>query len=311
MNKLITLIIASVVSSVSFAELFTYDPEATPVVTTTNCELSAMTITGMTNLADQSNPVPPAVNATDCYAVEGDPQNNFASEYIPNTGGLADGMFNGEISNKDYYIDPNLFLDNDKDSWVNGQTPGWISLASVNGAERDEKADLDAFEVSYSKIGDYNLDDLLDIKFGINIVNIDGEDVETGFWSIEFNPIDEDIVGLIEGILGRSTRFDHLSFVLKGANFEPWYMYDFSFWDLIDDPDLDLEEDILNVPHNIYGTWDPSKFFGGQDVSHMEIVAHDPPPNSFILIPEPNLLLLMLLGIGLLTLRVKNKHSLL
>jgi len=318
MNRLITFVIASFLSSVSFAGLFVYDPEnATEVsmgLNGENCHLSAMSIDSMTNLlpgGDDPEPLP--VNATDCYAVTS-PDNDFASEYSPNRGDLADGMFNGEIktfndpdnpgTKIDYYVDPNLFLDDlVNDTWVDANTPGWISLASINGAETDfgdeddVNDDLDPFEVTYSKVGDYDLNLLLDIAFGI-------DDQGMGFWSIEFNPENGDIIGDIEEILGRPTRFDHLSFVLKGANKEPWYMYDFSFWDLMTDPDTLLDVD-LNAPHNIFGSWDPTLFFGDKAVSHIEIVAHDPPSPSVI--PEPQSSVIFTLGLLLLALRYKMK----
>lgn len=293
MNRLITFVIASLLSSVSFAGVVTFIPEAgsTHVVISDDCSTSAMTIEGMTNLTDLSEPVPPAVSATDCYAVS-DPNNDFHSTYDPNTGVLYEGMFNGE-SFKDNHVSPNLFLDHANDQWVDENTPGWISLASVNGAEADENEGLDAFEITYSEIGGINLDDLLDITFGV--------DGGMGFWSLGFDADAADIVDEIEELLGRPTRFDHLSFVFKGANKEPWYMYDFSFWDLIDDG-LIID---LNDPHFMFGTWDPTLFFSGKNVSHIEIVAHDPPPPSEI--PEPQSSIILTLGLLLLVLRYKMK----
>ena len=79
-------------------------------------------------------------------------------------------------------------------------------------------------------------------------------------------------------------------------------MYDFSFWDLMAGG-LDVD---LNAPHNIFGTWDPSNFFGGQNVSHIEIVAHDPPPTTFQ-VPEPQSSLIFTLGLIVLALRYKMK----
>jgi hypothetical protein len=299
MNRLITLVFASFVSSISFAGLFEFTPKtgSAHVAIGDNgvgCLKSAMTIESMTNLANGSNPSPLPVNATDCYAVSA-PDNDFASNYSSNTGVLNEGMLNGE-SFKDYHVDPNLFLDNTNDQWVDDNTPGWISLASVNGAEKDDQEGLDPFEVTYSEIGGINLDELLDITFGIN--NDDG----MGFWSLGFGVDAGDIIDDVEALLGRPTGFDHLSFILKGANKEDWYMYDFSFWDLIDN-DLDID---INTPHNISGTWDPSLFFGGKDVSHIEIVAHDPPPNS-IKVPEPKSLVIFTFGLALLVFRHKMK----
>ena len=154
-------------SSVSFAGViypFTPQEESEALVVSADnavgCDLSAMTIQNMINLTGGLNPNPLPVNATDCYAVE-NTDNDFASTYAPNTGELYDGMFNGESKdngkNSGYYVDPNLFLDHANDQWVDANTPGWISLASINGAEDDENEQLDAFEVSYSEINVINL----------------------------------------------------------------------------------------------------------------------------------------------------------
>jgi len=60
----------------------------------------------------------------------------------------------------------------------------------------------------------------------------------------------------------------------------------------------------LNDPHHITGSWDSSLFFGKFDVSHIEIVAHDPPPDE---IPEPQSLMIFALGLILLAGRYKMK----
>jgi hypothetical protein len=308
MNKLLVFVISFILSPVAFAGvIYPFTPELDNSVHVEiggngdNCQLSAMTITSMINLTGGSNPSPLPVTATDCYAVTA-PDNDFNSSYIPNTGELNDGMFNGESKSftdkgekTEYYVDPNLFLDDlNNDQWVDQDTPGWISLASV-GVSGGKDNDPLNFNVDYSTVGIYDLDLLLDITFGIN-------DDDTGFWSLGFDADAADIIGDIEALLGRPTRFDHLSFVLKGASKEDWYMYDFSFWDLMAGG-LDVD---LNAPHYIEGVWDPSKFFGGKDVSHIEIVAHDPPQvGPDIKIPEPQSLVILGLGLILLALRHK------
>ena len=298
MNRLILLLITSLVSSASIAGTFTFTPEfnTSTHVTGTHCDplapvATAVTIDNMINLIDNDeSPVNLPVSATGCYAVQ-DPNNDFKSTYDPNIGSLYDGMFNGESSegNTNYHISPNLFLDHANDQWVDANTPGWISLASVNGAEADDG--LQPFEVSYSEVGDFDLDDLLDITF-----DSDG-------WSLGFNPVNADIVGDITEILGRPTLFDHLSFVFKSANHQDWYIYDFNFWELIDGG-LDID---LNDPHNMSGSWNSELLFGQHAVSHIEIVAHDPPPTGTTTtnIPEPKSLAILGLGLILLALRQK------
>jgi len=310
-NKLIVFVIAFFLSPVSLAGvIYPFSPQGASISVDTyangvNCEKSAVTIEGMINLANPLNsPTALPVDSTDCYAVKA-PNNDFASTYDPNTGDLYDGMFNGEsksftVPNShgekiEYHVDPNLFLDHANDQWVDEDTPGWISLASI-GVSGGDNEPLN-FNVDYSNIGSegdsYNLGGLLDITFGIN--------QGIGFWSLGFDANAADIIDEIEELLGRPTRFDHLSFVLKGASNEDWYLYDFSFWDLIDDG-LDID---LNDPHFMHGTWDPTEFFDGKNVSHIEIVAHDPPPPSDI--PEPQSSVIFTLGIFLLALRYKMK----
>lgn len=299
MDKLLVGLVASLLSSASFAAVipFTPQPGSNHVVTGMNgenCHKSAMTIDNMVNLTDNSVVVPPAVSATDCYAVSG-PGNDFASDYKANTGTLYEGMFNGE-SFKNYHVDPNLFLDNANDSWVDATTPGWISLAQINGAEEDVNDNLAPFEVTYSSIGGVDLKQLLNITFGI--------DNGIGFWSLNFIPDADEVIKEVDKLLGRPTRFDHLAFILKGGNKHDWYMYDFSFWDLMDEQNLSID---LNDPHSISGTWNPNLFFSGKDVSHIQIVAHDPPPNSTD-VPEPKALLIFLFS-GLVLMMVRRAKA--
>lgn len=297
MDKLLSLIAGCLLSSATIAGTIPFVPEAGSqhVKIDGSCAKSAMTINNMVNLTDNSLVSPLPVSATDCYAVTA-PDNDFSSNYGMNTGGLYEGMLNGESkrfngkNGTTYHVNPNLFLDNPNDRWFDENTPGWISLAEVNGAEEDKG--LAPFARSYSSIGGVSLSQLFTIDFGI--------ENGMGFWSIDFIPNAGDVIKEVERLLKRPTRFDHLAFVLKGANKQDWYMYDFSFWDLMDDQNLSID---LNDPHNISGTWNPNLFFGGQQVSHIQILAHDPPPPSNTDVPEPKGLFILFSGLALLLAR--------
>jgi len=304
MNKLIIFLIASFLSSVSVATVYTYTPlPNTDPVQGSFCDpdsnlKTAVSIDSMTNLIDGTKPVDPdndpPVYATGCYAVS-DPNNDFQSTYDPNTGVIYEGMYNGDPEsphNTGYYVDPNIFLTHVDDQWVDEDTPGWISLATVDVDDNEINDDLE-FNIDYSFVGIYDLDDLLDITFGIND---DG-----GFWSLGFDVDADEVIDEIEEILGRSTVFDHLSFMFKGPSHQDWYMYDFNFRELIAGG---LAVD-LNDPHYITGSWDSSLFFGQYNVSHIEIVAHDPPSPTDI--PAPQSSMLFAIGIFLLALGYKMK----
>lgn len=268
---------------------------ATPVVSNGDCanHLDSVQITKITTIFSDSDPSRVGgqvnssnLNATNCLGFVLEPDNDWGDTPSPNVGALFDGMLNGQLSPAgfgDYYVDPNTFLTNDKDQWKNPNAPGWIALA---GGECNDDADCD-YPVYNDVGGVSNLASLLDISFGI------------GTWSLTI-PDPQALLVAISGELG-DAAFDHLTFVLKGANKKKdtdagtWAIFDFNFWDLIaeyeNDPNTgaDIRFDEL---YNFEGTWDTG-VIRGKDLSHWSVWVHDPPASSFEEIPVPAPLLLM------------------
>lgn len=220
------------------------------------------------------------------------PDNDWGKEPSPNVGGLYDGLLNGEIKSiKDhstrpptdvyYYVDPNQFLTNPNDTWVSENNVGWIALAQSDSTVNGEWIN----NSSYSKVNDYDLNQVLDISFK-----------NDGNWSMLVDPA---AIVAASMALGRPAVFDHLTFVLKGSNnlAASWAIFDFNFWDLID---AGLEISLGDTAYYFTGTWDP-KVINNRDLSHVTIWAHDP---LIAQIPVPATFWLLTLGLaGLFTSR--------
>jgi hypothetical protein len=97
--------------------------------------------------------------------------------------------------------------------------PGWIRLG---GAETETNG---IWDFEYDSIGGLSLESLITMT-----LNNDGN------WSLAVDP---SAIAAVTNELGRPTVFDHLAFVMKGPNnggdtFGSWAIYDFNFYDLID-----------------------------------------------------------------------------
>ncbi|WP_162883972.1 hypothetical protein [Chromatocurvus halotolerans] len=199
------------------------------------------------------------ISSTSCLGFITDPNNAWGKSPSPNVGDLYDGLLNGQIGgtgNTDYYIDPNQFLTNDNDAWVDATTPGWIMLAQSEVTSNGEWIN----DSSYKDVNEYNLNQFIDLSFNNN-----------GEWSLLVDP------GAIDGAtqaLGRPAVFDHLTFVLKGSNSAeaPWAIFDFNFWDLLD---AGLDISLGDTAYYFTGSWQPN-VVNGQELSNVGIWAHDP-----------------------------------
>ncbi len=104
-------------------------------------------------------------------------------------------------------------LDNDGEK----TDPGWIRLGG--GSETKSNGE---WNFEYDSILDFNLDSVIDISF-----------YDNGTWLLAVDP---SAIATATEILGRPSVFDHLAFVMKGPNNVDgsWAIYDFNFYDLID-----------------------------------------------------------------------------
>ena len=278
-------------SSQSFGALFYPTFNATPVtVGQQACDTESVRITGIyenTGAIDIANPGTPIgfssgaslnsypIASTSCLGFITNPNNAWGKEPAPNIGTLGDGLLNGEIGgpgNTDYYVDPNQFLTNDNDAWVDENTPGWIMLAQSDTTSNGQWIG----DSSYKEVNGYDLNQFIDLSFDNN-----------GSWSLLVDPAA--IQGATEA-LGRPTVFDHLTFVLKGANNAdaPWAIFDFNFWDLLDEG---LEVSLGDTAYYFTGDWN-RLVVNGQDLSNVGIWAHDPILSSTD-VPAPGTLWIM------------------
>jgi hypothetical protein len=279
-----------------------------PVKTDEKCLTTSVQITSITAVAPAGENIVPtntSINSTSCLGFITDPGNDWGNNPNPNMGGLGDGLLNGQDnspgnSGKDgYYVPGDTFLTNVKDSMVNldglgeDNDPGWIRLGGA-----DTKTDNE-WNFNYDSIGDYNLGSVIDMSFSDN-----------GAWSLEVDPSAIELATLA---LGRPSIFDHLAFVLKGPNSGgdddgSWAIYDFNFYDLIDDGwDISLGD----TAYKFEGTWDTDLFINDDALSHMSVWAHDPPAGTTTTtfdIPEPSTIIIFTVGMIGLASRKINKH---
>ncbi|WP_201220820.1 PEP-CTERM sorting domain-containing protein [Halochromatium roseum] len=296
---LITAIGSMLFSGASFGTLFegNFD-DATPVViNSTGLEASDVQITGIFPILgidtngdfiisdDPLTGLGYPINSTSFIGIE-TPDNDWGKDPSPNTGLLYEGLLNGETlqhnkkgTKTTYYLDPNLFLTNSNDSWVDEETVGWISLANSENDNSGEWISDDSYSSITAADGTvFNLNDFIDLSFN-----------NSGDWSLFVDPT---AIDAATAALGRPALFDHLTFVLKGSNkSDPsWAVFDFNFWDLIDDG---LDISLGDTVYYFTGSWNTG-VINNQDLSHVGIWAHDPPTvltdNE---IPEPSTLLLM------------------
>ncbi len=192
------------------------------------------------------------------------------------------------------FIEPSDLQDWDGDT--NKTDPGWVYLGKDEGG------------FDYATTGDgpgkINIGDVVDIDFSCAVGAI-GNGCTSGTWSVM---PDFDIATQLFDLFGEGV-FDHLAFVFKTGNVDDtdkgsdFAIYDFNFNTLLGGG-LDL-----TMPYNLGGTFDLGTTFGDKGISHISVWARD--PVFFKNIPEPNSSLLILLGVALLVLRFKSKHSLL
>jgi len=262
------------------------------VVSDGTCNVSSVQITNITAVAPPgSNIVTEGdIDATSCLGFITSPDNDWGNGPNPNIGALYDGLLNEEASNTkqgdSYYVPGDTFLTNANDSMVDlnddgdATDPGWIRLGGMEVGD----------DFIYDFVNSYNLDDVLDISF-----NLDGT------WSLTVDPFAIEFATIA---LGRPSVFDHLAFVMKGPNNVDgsWAIYDFNFYDLIDDYGANgLDISLGDTAYAFEGTWDKNLFVNDDALSHMSIWAHDPPAGTSV--PEPSTLAIFALGLMGLLLR--------
>ncbi|WPL16107.1 hypothetical protein Thiowin_01054 [Thiorhodovibrio winogradskyi] len=325
--RILTILSASaagalLLSGPSYATVFPYTPSVTGAIevqtnTLAANHLSSVQITGiykndgsldLSDLSSATNIITGSpLDSTGALGFVTSPDNDWGKTPSPNIGELYDGLLNGEVGGPgqgDYYVDPSYFLTNQNDSWVDENTPGWISLATSDYegenagewfsadalATEDENGDpIDPIS-SYGSVNGYDLSQVLDISF-----------TSEGTWSLLVDP---SAIQAATIELGRPTIFDHLAFVLKGSNNADasWAIFDFNFWDLID---KGLDISLGDTVYYFTGRWDTG-VINNQDLSHVTIWAHDPPAGSTS-VPAPTPL--ALLGVGLLAMGFSGRRG--
>lgn len=300
--KRLSLSIIAVISFMAFssthAVIYDYPLEGVgdyiPALTNTYCDKNDLTMSMYNVTPTGIGSKVGDTSSTSCYGYVYEPDNTFGNDPSPNIGTLYDGLLNGQpdtwnnegpdnphnaSQDSGYYIDPNLFLTNQYDSWVDPTNVGWIQLATGGSV---------GSTTVYSDVNGYNTDQFIDFY-----LNADGT------WSLSVDPTA--IVGASIA-LGRPAVFDHLTFVFKGPNTDnDWAIFDINFWDLITEQAWDISlGDTIYYFTGTYDQWlfDPDQTDGRDQyaISHWQVWAHDPPPGGDIPVPTP----LALLGIGLL-----------
>jgi len=238
-----------------------------------NCNVSSVQITsittnpGNTGVTGLTYPI----DSTKCLGYVTTPHNDWGNNPVSNQGQLGDGLLNQEPNKDGYFVGGSYFLDHPDDSLVDidndgdATDPGWIRLWGT--------------EEGYDSIGNYDLEDVLDISFN-----------QDGSWSVSVDPL---AIPFATQALGRPSVFDHLAFVLKGPNpnsgheTSGWAIYDFNFNELIANG---LNISLGDTAYNFAGTWDYAS------VSHASIWAHDPPASTTT-VTEPSTIMIMALGL--------------
>ena len=279
------------------------------------CSTTNAALLGVADVVDPgtnllaSGPINPGYYANSCLIFEG--ENDDAgglSEPHPNIGQLYDGLLNGEAFQNVNggsplftgleFIDPNQLQDLDGDG--NFTDPGWIHLANINDGN-----------ISYSNAGpspyiatseQINIGDLINITFSCNAGDT--------FCSWTLTPL-PGIVDKVQTLLGGAT-FDHLLFSVKtgaGPSTGGFAVYDFDFNqifanELTNNP---LSPLTLDNPYVLSGTISTGDFVNGENnpraYSHINVWARDPQSSVTILISEPKSLTLLVLALGLLSVR--------
>ena len=288
--KLGVVVFALLVSGVSNAGIIT------EVISDGKCKTESFNISSITAVPAGPNIVAAPLDSTSCLGFVAYPDNDFANNPSPNLGGLEDGLLNGEIvykgqgQDKDgYYVPGDYFLTNVNDSMVDldgdniFDDPGWIRLGGTETKTGDD------WNFVHDSIGSLNLKDFITMKLS-----------DTGDWSLEVDP---SAIAAVNAELGRAAVFDHLAFVMKGPNnggddFGSWVIFDFNFYDLIDNG---LAISLGDTAYNFAGTWDVNMFNNDNALSHFSVWAHDPPARLDV--PEPSALAIFVLGLMGLGLR--------
>jgi hypothetical protein len=288
-------------SSVVFALMVCGVSNADVILSAESCKPQAVTITSIKSVFPVGQELVDngPINSTACLGFVTTPSNDWGNNPSPNLGGLEDGLMNGEVvkgigqDNNSYYVAGDEFLTNNKDSMIDldgdsvADDPGWIRLG---GAETETNG---IWDFEYDSIGGLSLASLITMT-----LNNDGN------WSLAVDPY---AITAVTNELGRPTVFDHLAFVMKGPNnggedFGSWAIYDFNFYDLIDNG---LNISLGDTAYDFEGTWDVNMFNNDNALSHFSIWAHDPPATTTV-VPEPSTLAIFVLGmIGLVTRRFK------
>jgi hypothetical protein len=234
----------------------------------------------------------PPLPATKCFGVQ---EGNDTGTLLPsvNLGYENDGLLNGEggIISPTYFTSggPYPLMDLDGDGFVDD--PGWIRLGEVGGAGNP---------VSYGTAGGLDISDLVEIAMSCTDANC-----TSGTWSLVTK---KDAIDAVTSLLGRKS-FDHLAFVMKASNEYAIYDFDFNLlaptiqaWQHTNNPtvaDFNFE-----TPYTLYGSWYNMDFTNKkgqwQAKSHVSVWVRDPAATS---VPEPGILALLGMGLGMLALR--------
>jgi hypothetical protein len=244
-------------SSAVFALMICGVSTADVILSAESCKPEAVTITSIKSVFPVGQELVDngPINSTACLGFVTTPSNDWGNNPSPNLGGLEDGLMNGQIRESrgnepdgSYFVPGNQFLTNTKDSMIDlnedgtVNDPGWIRLG---GAETETNG---IWNFEYDSIGGLSLANLITMTLNNN-----------GDWSIAVDP---SAIVAVTDELGRPTVFDHLAFVMKGPNnggdtFGSWAIYDFNFYDLIDNG---LNISMGDTAYDISGKWNVDMF---------------------------------------------------
>lgn len=282
---------------------------AGPLPTCTNDSISLTSISKSADGSAQNLLVAGPYTASDCAGIYGDPNNvGNLHDANPNIGTYGDGLLNGEGG----WLSPTRFISESQlmDLGPNvgypdanpsiADDPGWISLAKFD--LNDDNSWTEQYQ-AINWLQYLDLDEVLDISFTCTSAS----GCSSGSWSLATSL---DVIEKVQGALGNRSTFDHLAFVFKSGNKNSnggWSVYDFNFTDIFAN-ELSAQADDrfgdpFGTPFTFGGLFNTGDF--DKDISHFAIWARDPLSISQQ-VPAPGSILL--LGLGLLALRLYKKH---